>query len=1103
MSRRVLLLEVGPSSLPVPSPTSPGYASWMPSVWTAPPPAAPAGFAVAAVLGGVRATWTAIADSKAVYEVERAPDASGSPGTAKVVYTGADTVYNSNESARTHWRVRAKVRGKAGAWSSWVAQVPDDPLNYVGGSGVNLLPDIYSTFEATTLPAITNPGGLTLSRSTAQKAIVASLGILQTGSVYLGASLGNLKLTPGKRYMVSVFAQKPAAGGQFRLFIETSGATYYYTPTFTSSDGLVRRYSAILDLTANDQIDAWLGVQNMNAGLLHVDGLVVEEAIGNLNQPSTYSRGTPASLALSALIAAQNAQATADGQIDIWPKGGTAPAIGGAGAKLGDYWQDANGKWFLCNGTSWVESTDSRLPQAIVDAAAAQSSANTAQGTANARIRLFVQDAQPTGGSYIVGDMWYRPSFKDTKYFNGTGWSLQAEDVSSASDTLVLNPSFEQSDLHWTLEGGWYTETNSAALNGAKILVRTVGGSGAGVPNARVVNEKGFSVYPGQVLNIVGSAGRWLNAANGNLYIGFVFYDKDGVYLGDKMVDYYSASGQAAVASAYWRTMQKRITVPYRAVRAHANVLALGHTDGFWVVDNVRASFADEGPRAVANGENFIPNSNFGQNNGAFPVNVTTQPYDKQFVLDGWVVDTLGGNYPASGAVLVGPEHYGTGNQQQQLHVGDQGGIAHPGYNMVYIRTQDKFSVEPGEKLVLVSEGVVDQGTPRPSGLDISTYAGLNFYDKLGNDLGYEGRNVVNYVGYWKSEHLITVPAGVAYVRGIVGVLWLNTTGANMAVPWATAHTRFRQLTCRRQTTLDQSYITDGTTYGRTANVDLAVDAGVRRIGVNVRGSRVILGGARNSRASLVAGIPAVRTATALTANSSGQVTVNAHSINVSGEVVSYSAVTNAITGLTQGVTYVIFTLDPYLDGGVRTYYAQTSVLSAQQTGEGAVMIGNITIPTSGSGSGGGPGTGNPGDWCVEIDAMLPDGRLVRSLQVGDLIPCIDVRAASPVVEFHEVQAIGFGEEDCYRMVTASLASIVQSASTPMDLPDGRVRCTPDMVGQAVYVERDGVLQLDSVADLQFVGRRAVVKLNVGNRMFLAGERAGLSIATHNAQYKP
>jgi len=209
------------------------------------------------------------------------------------------------------------------------------------------------------------------------------------------------------------------------------------------------------------------------------------------------------------------------------------------------------------------------------------------------------------------------------------------------------------------------------------------------------------------------------------------------------------------------------------------------------------------------------------------------------------------------------------------------------------------------------------------------------------------------------------------------------------------------------------------------------------------------------------------------------------------------------VTGLTQGVTYVVFTLDPYLDGGVRTYYAQTSVLSAQQTGEGAVMIGNVTIPTSGTGSGGGPGTGNPGDWCVDYDSLLPDGRLVRDLKRGDLVPCIDLRLSPAEVEWHAVRAISIGDEECYRLVTESGATIVQSASTPMDLPDGRVKRTAHMLGQQVLVHRDGRMKLELVCDLQFVAIRQVVKVDLGNRMFLAGEVAGIAIATHNAQYKP
>ena len=40
-----------------------------------------------------------------------------------------------------------------------------------------------------------------------------------------------------------------------------------------------------------------------------------------------------------------------------------------------EHWQDSDdGRWYYCNGSSWVESPDNRLPQAIVDAAAAQRS---------------------------------------------------------------------------------------------------------------------------------------------------------------------------------------------------------------------------------------------------------------------------------------------------------------------------------------------------------------------------------------------------------------------------------------------------------------------------------------------------------------------------------------------------------------------------------------------------------------------------------------------------------------------------------------------------------------------------------------------------------
>ncbi|WP_296280544.1 hypothetical protein [Pseudoxanthomonas sp.] len=1107
---KMLLLEVGAGPLPAVTVVTSPQGTWMPKPYQVPPPEAPAMFVVTPVLGGVRVTWNAVPERNAIYEVERAPDNAGLPGVSKVVYSGGDLAYNSNESGRTHWRVRAKVRGLVGAWTAWAAQSPDDPLNYVGGNGVNLLPDQLSTLESPTLP-VTNSYGLTVARTTvAANTKVGSGGAWQLtrsgggtteGYLYVGNSL-NVPRTPGKKYIASFWYKTSAASFQktHDLFVWDGVTTHIGTSGWACiADGTWRRAAVLVDPTpyTSQAIEFRIDFDTTTLGdTIYLDGIMVEEAVGNLVQASAYTRGTANGLSLAALLAAQNAQATADNLINIYRQP-TAPAIGGAGAALGDYWQDSDdGRWWYCNGSSWIESTDNRLPQAILDAAAAQGAANTAQLTANTRMRVFAQDAAPTATPFIVGDTWFRPSYKETFYWNGTGWSKQSDSFAEATDSLVFNPSFEQADLYWNKDGGFYTETNAAALSGTKLMVFS---ASLGVANARCVNAKSIQVRPGQVIAVIGCVGRWQNIAAGEGAIGLVFYDKDGVFIGEKNISWSTAPSTGQKADAYWRTITGKITVPYGAVRAHANIIVTGGTAGFWVFDNIRLAFQDDQPRAIGSGESFVPNGNFGQNKGQYPI-AQYLPIQGEFVADGWMNDSIGGAY--TGAVSVGLEAFASGNQMQ-LFIGDAGGTASPGSNQVYVRTGDRFAVEPGEKFIVRSEGVVDIGTPRPAGIDIFTYVGLNFYNKDGADIGYGGRQALNHAGYWLTENLVTIPAGTAYVRPIVGVQWNNTTGANVAMPWATTHARFRQCNIRRQTTLDQNVITDGTTYGRTANVDLAMDAGVRRIGLNVRGSRIILAGARNSRASIVGGVAAVRNVTALSANSSGQVTVNAHNLDISGEVVTYNTVTNAVTGLTQGVTYVIFTLDPFLDGGTRTYYAQTSVLTAQQSGEGAVFIGNVTIPTSGTGTGGGPGTGNPGDWCVDIDTVLPDGRLVRGLQVGDLVPCIDVRAPGAEIELHQVRAISIGEEACYRLVTTSLASIVQSASTPMDLPDGRIKRTTEMLGQRVVVQRAGQLTEELVCDLQFVGRRQVVKVDLGNRMFLAGESAQAVIATHNAQYKP
>lgn len=138
MNQRVTLVDIGAEPLPSVTPVSEPFASWYPAPFVAPAPAVPASLTLTQQVGGVRATWAGISTAGARYELDRAPDVAGSPGTPSRVYSGTDLTFSSNETAKTHWRVRANARGRTSPWSAWVAETPINPQDVVG-SGKNLV----------------------------------------------------------------------------------------------------------------------------------------------------------------------------------------------------------------------------------------------------------------------------------------------------------------------------------------------------------------------------------------------------------------------------------------------------------------------------------------------------------------------------------------------------------------------------------------------------------------------------------------------------------------------------------------------------------------------------------------------------------------------------------------------------------------------------------------------------------------------------------------------------------------------------------------------------------------------------------------------------
>ena len=676
--------------------------------------------------------------------------------------------------------------------------------------------------------------------------------------------------------------------------------------------------------------------------------------------------------------------------------------------------------------------------------------------------------------------------------------SINLLDSISVSDQTVLNPNFEQGFFGWSqIDSGFYLESGPNALSGTSAFK-----TGGLTTFARLLNERTFRVRPGQVVLVSGMIAN-VGSANGSAYVSLVLRDKNGSIFADKLIPFSSAP---VISGSAWRNVSKKIILPSGSATAQICGVVDGHTSGSWGFDNFRAGISEDFFRGSLSGESLIPNYNFSGNEGTWFVGAFAAE-EKDPVTDGWYVFTNNSPVTFQNSVFFGVEANTSDANLRQLFIGDvfpAGAVMNANSSVVSLAaTYEEIPVKPGEKYWVECVGRADQANARPSGINYTVYMGLWAFAAGGDTafafLGFAGNNVSG--GDVSSNSVVTIPTGTAFVKGVVGVIWTNSNGTSTSVPFATCHFRAQSLRVRRQATLDDGVITDGTVYGRTANTDLIDDGGVRRIGLNVKNSRIMLGGARNARASLVAGFESVRTATALSANSSGQITVNAHSIEISGETVSYSGVTNAVTGGTVGLTYVVYTLDPYLDGGVRTYYKQTTILSAQQAGEGAVFIGNVTIPASGSSSGGESGTGGPGSWCVDADTMLPDGRYLRDLALGDMVECVDVVTGH--VHHYPLLAMKFGREECYRLVSENGAMIVQSKSAPMNLPNGKTVTTVDMFGRPVYTKTNSTPRLSHVVDIQYIGERPVLKPDFGNRMFFAGERAEATIATHNASAKP
>lgn len=1240
MGRRVLLLEVGPSSLPATTPVTPGYAAWMPSTWQGPPPSTPANLAVLELVSAVRASWDAVSEPNVRYELERAPDVAGSPGTAVSVYRGTDRIYNSPETARTHWRVRSQVRGKNSAWSGWVAKTPIAPSALLAGNGVNLMLEEYSRFGAT-VPALAGVACTVVSSSEAFGGFYLRYTTTSTTNsvnTYFASTAADTHMpVQAGKYILSFYAKSSADGHEVLPSLVFDGGSSeafpaQYPPNSIPLTTLRQRYALEITVPAGVSLASMRMRWNrsgVSGRTIDVDGVMLEPMIGTQLVASPFSPGTSSRVSYSALLAAAAAQDTADGKIDTFFQ--TSPPAGGT---LGDLWFDTDdgNKQYRHNGTTWTLAQDTAIGDAILAAAGAQA-------TADGKIRTYYATTAPTATA--LGDLWVNTTNKVLSRWSGSSWVPVADitadklagngvnkmwDEYSRFNNAATFPTLTKSGSITTLaydatvdcgsSGGgslravvndpagvtsnsWvyfgansvdyrlplepgkkyilsaYFKTNQAA--GITVLMRFKDSSGAFRGNATVavpggtalvrrsivVDMTAATTYGGIPLFYLNQQGAtnaytvWLDrimveevVGNDETPSGFVpgpsglateraianaataqatadgkidsFYQPSppaGASEGDIWFDTDDSNKIYTYRSGSWvATPDSRIAQAIDAA-AGAQATADGKVKTFYQTTAPTASGVGDlwynkqtmilsrwnGSAWISNGsndptggtgENLLPNARFLVNTAGAVDGGVADLNDP--VGDGWYAKSV-----FASRADTDVRWYADGRIRLRVYgtvAINAGASVNP-----TAATLRKIPVEAGRKYrgSFTQNGGSFNGTAAPS-VSYLTRMTVRWYDASGAQLSYQLVCSQNARQSGESSAVgdVTAPANAVnceigiegYISNGSGSAW--THDSTVALNQYITRAGFQKIA-----DLDTE-VQDGTNYGRLSNNDLFSSGGVNRLGLRIGGSGQRIGSQRNLVRSGTSAYGMVRTTTALSATSTGAVTVNAHTVRYGGHSCTYNAVSNAVTGLTQGTTYVIYCVDADLSGGTKTYLAGTNPEQVMNISDDIYVVGQITIPTSGSSSGGNGGGGtNPGDWCVAADSFLPDGTFAGELPEGWLLPCYNNRPEAPDIVHLRVQANRCADAECLRLVTATGASIIASTTTPMTLRDGSCVLLPEMLGLEALVYRlDGSFRWESVTALEPAGIRRVAKISVSDQCYFAGERQGAYIATHNVQ---
>lgn len=412
-------------------------------------PSAVSGLAAASVTGGVRVSWTLCQDID--YDATEVRIGLSWASATRVVRARTDQYLWSWPSPGV-FQIWAAHLDTSGNYSVPVS-IPVTVDSAAWPNGVNLCWQktsfsaaagtygevIYLKTQGDNGHALQPGEWLTVSGDLSQDAVSASAG--QTASVFVFAAdangawkaVGSISSASTVAHRFTASVQLPTAAADMvavgvGLYHQPAGPIGY--PGTVWADRVqVERGRVATEFSPGAQPGATKNLvyqQPAQPASGHVGDIWVDTDDGNklyLHDGTSWVARRDATID-AALQAAAAAKDTADGKIDTFYQP-TAPAAG----TLGDLWidtDDAN-KLYRHNGTGWALATDTRVGQALADAA-------TAQATADGKVTTYFGSATPIGAD--LGDLWYNDASQLLSRWSGATWIVVSNAYTNTSQLV-------------------------------------------------------------------------------------------------------------------------------------------------------------------------------------------------------------------------------------------------------------------------------------------------------------------------------------------------------------------------------------------------------------------------------------------------------------------------------------------------------------------------------------------------------------------------------------------------------------------------------------------------------------------------------------------